>query len=244
MEAKIHTYTQIAIDKVKELSFNRNKVENHIKALSRSVTKIGVLRTPVVAKTKAVTGSMEYYIIDGQHLIESLKRLNIPKVNVILVETESVREIVDMMALLNNVQQKWTLSNYTDAYIGMGNIEYFKLKEHSVKTGFSLSLCSYILSGSRNAGYGKTTSIRSGNFKVAATDANELTQYLQDVCSIVGHNHVKFQLAFCDFFRANSKNYDHEQFKKKLNKKLDEFVDIPHDTGYCYALLNRVWNNK
>lgn len=243
MEAKFHTYTQIAVEKLKELSFNRNKVENHIKALSKSITHVGVLRTPVVAKTKAITGSLEYYIIDGQHLIESLKRLNISKVNVILVETDSAREIVDMMALLNNVQQKWSLMNYTDAYIGMGNVEYFKLKDHCIKTGFSISLCAYILSGSKNAAYGRTTSIRSGHFKVTATDANELTQYIQDICSIVGNNNVKFQLAFCDFFRANSKVYNHEKFKKKVKNSIESFKDIPHDAGYCYALLNRVWNN-
>jgi len=243
MKAKIHTYTAVPLEKVKELSFNRNKVEKHIKTLTKSINKIGVLRTPVIAKTKAVTGSTEYFIVDGQHLIESLKRLNVEKVHAIVVETESVREIVDMMALLNNVQQRWTLMNYVDAYIGMGMHDYFILKQHSQKNGFGINMSASILNGCKSTGRG-TEVVRNGQFKVSSSDAEELTANLQELCAITGVVSTKFQSAYMEVFRSNSKIYDHAKFMKKIKANLSLFENMPHDTAYCHALLSKVFNAK
>ncbi|NDC95782.1 hypothetical protein EB118_19440 [bacterium] len=240
MEAKFHNYIQVSIDKVKELSFNRNKSEKHVKTLSRSVSKIGVLRTPVIAKTKAVTGMTEYYIIDGQHLIESLKRLSVSKVNAIVVETDSVAEIVDMMGLLNNVQQRWTLMNYVDAYIGMGLHDYFVLKQHSKTNGFSINLSAGILSGCKTWGRG-TDSVKQGTFKVSSTDVEELTNNLQELSAITGVNTAKFQSAYVDFFRSHSKTYNHTKFMKKVECNLSLFQNLPHDTQYCYSLFVKLY---
>lgn len=240
MKAKIHTYTEVPLEKVKELSFNRNKVEKHIKTLSKSINKIGVLRTPVIAKTKAVTGSTEYFIVDGQHLIESLKRLNIEKVRAIVVETESVLEIVDMMALLNNVQQRWTLMNYVDAYIGMGLHDYFVLKHHSKTNGFSINLSAGILSGCKTWGRG-TDGVKQGTFKVSSTDVEELTNNLQELSAITGVNGAKFQNAYVDFFRSHSKTYNHTKFMKKVECNLSLFQNLPHDTQYCYSLFVKLY---
>jgi hypothetical protein len=243
MEAKFHNYTQVPVEKVKELSFNRNKSEKHVKTLTRSVSKVGVLRTPVIAKTKAVSGITEYYIIDGQHLIEGLKRLNVEKVYAIIVETDSVSEIVDMMALLNNVQQKWTLNNYVDAYIGMGLQDYFILKEHSKRNGFTINMSAGILSGCSIWGKG-TDSVKNGAFKVSATDVEELTNNINELCAITGVNTNKFQSAYIGFFRSNRNIYNHAKFMKKVSNNLSLFENIPHDTSYCHSLLVKLYKGK
>jgi hypothetical protein len=243
MEAKFHNYTQVSVEKVKELSFNRNKSEKHIKTLSRSIHKVGVLRTPVIAKTKAVSGTTEYYIIDGQHLIESLKRLEVEKVYAIVVETDSIAEIVDMMALLNNVQQKWTLMNYVDAYIGMGVQDYFILKEHSKRNGFSINLSAGILGGCRHFGRG-TDPVKNGTFKVSAADSDELTSKLQEICAITGVTSSKFQSAYIEFFRANYKVYNHSKFMKRIKDNLNIFENMPHDINYCHSVLVKLYKSK
>jgi hypothetical protein len=243
MKAKIHSYMAVPLEKVKELSFNRNKVEKHIKTLSKSINKIGVLRTPVIAKTKAVTGITEYFTVDGQHLIESLKRLNVEKVHAIVVETESVREIVDMMALLNNVQQRWTLINYVDAYIGMGMHDYFILKLHSNTNGFGIHMSAAILNGCKSSGRGIDV-VRNGQFKVVSSDAEELTANLQELCAVTGVTGSKFQNAYVDLFRSNSKTYNHAKFMKKVKANLGLFENIPHDLMYCHMILRKLFGAK
>ena len=109
MNIKQYPIENIDISKVLELPFNRIKKEKQIKSLMNAVTNVGILRTPVYVKTKAITGKKELYSLDGQHLLEGCKRFEVKTVKGIVVETESISEMVNMMAGLNNVNQKWTL---------------------------------------------------------------------------------------------------------------------------------------
>jgi len=58
---------------------------------------------PVCVRTKAINGKTEIYAVDGQHLTSALDRLDVKSTDCIVVESESVNDIVEMMAVLNNV---------------------------------------------------------------------------------------------------------------------------------------------
>jgi uncharacterized ParB-like nuclease family protein len=241
MEFSKHKFVEIAVDKIKELTFNRAKNEKHVQALVKSIARVGILRTPVLAYTTAITGKAEYYNVDGQHLVESLKRLRIKKVHCIVVETDSVSTIVDMMATLNNVQQKWTLTDYVNAYCGLGNENYFRLKEHFIKNGLSVAISASILGGSATSGRG-LTSIRNGNFTVNMPDSEVLTKNLIEASSVVKTNSNKFHTAFCSVYRSLGSKYDHNRMINAL-KSSSDFERIPHDTGYLLNLLHKTYKD-
>lgn len=243
MEVFTHKIEAVSVNKILDLPFNRNKKEEHVKKLTKSLATVGILRAPVLVKTRAITGKLELYTVDGQHLIESLKRVGKAKVSAFIVETDSLNEIVSMMALLNNVQQKWTIVNYVNAYCGLGAKDYFTLKEHSIKYGFSINVSAMILSGNiggiRSNGL---NSITTGSFKAGAPDSEVLTQNLIDVCSLIKADSTKFHNAYINFYRTNSTKYDHGKMLKKLRENTESFKNIPHDSGYIFDLLTRVYN--
>jgi uncharacterized ParB-like nuclease family protein len=243
MNIKIHPIEKVNVNKVKELSFNRTKSESHVRVLSNSIANVGVLRTPVFVRTKAINGKTEIYNVDGQHLVESLKRMDIKQIDAIVVETESVSQIVNMMAVLNNVQQKWTVLDYVNAYCGLGNSDYYALKQHALTNGFAITLSATILSGSVAAGKG-LNSVRTGKFKITAEDSEVITKNIKEVSSIVGNNGTKFQTAYCIFYRSNNKSYKHLNFIEKIKNNLDMFEDLPHDTKFITNLFYKIYKNE
>lgn len=238
MEFINHKTIEVSVEKIKELTFNRAKSEKHVQALVKSIANVGVLRTPVLAFTKSISGKLEYYNVDGQHLVESLKRLNIKKVNAIVVETESVNKIVEMMAILNNVQQKWTLVDYINAYCGLGNENFFKLKTHFLANGLTPAISAMILSGGDKG----VSSIRQGNFQVTAEDSIKLTKDLVEASALVKTTNSKFHRAFCHFYRSQGNKYNHARMLTALRGNTD-FDNIPHDTSYIHSLINKAYNN-
>lgn len=244
MEVFAHKIEQVTLNKILDFPFNRNKKEDHVKKLTKSLATVGILRAPVLVKTRAVTGKLEIYNIDGQHLVESLKRVGMSKVSAFLVETDSLNEIVEMMALLNNVQQKWTIVNYVNAYCGLGSKDYFTLKEHSIKNGLSIAISGTILSGNNtfNGGTG-LNAIKNGSFKTGAPDAELLTQNLIEVCSLVNSDSNKFHNAYISFYRANSKKYNHQRMLTKIKEHKNKFKNLPHDSTYLFELLVSVYKD-
>jgi hypothetical protein len=242
MDIHVHPIETVSLNKILDLPFNRNKKEDHVKKLTKSIAKVGILRTPVLVKTRAITGKLEIYNVDGQHLVESLKRVNIAKISAFVVETDSLNEIVEMMAVLNNVQQKWTILDYVNAYCGLGSQDYFQLKDHALKNHLSLNVSAAILSGNSSAMWGQgLNGIRNGSFKVSAQDAEVLTQNLIEVASLVKVDSTKFDCAYINFYRSNSKKYNHSKMIAKIKENAHMFENIPHDTGFILNLFNTVY---
>jgi hypothetical protein len=166
------------------------------------------------------------------------------KVSAFIVETDSLNEIVEMMAVLNNVQQKWTIIDYVNAYCGLGSKDYFALKEHSIKNGISINVSAAILSGNTSSMWGQgLNSIRNGSFKLGAPDAEVLTQNLIEVCTLINADSTKFHNAYINFYRSNTKRYSHQKMLSKIKEHSRKFKNLPHDSGYLYDLLSSTYTN-
>ena len=61
MKITQHKIENVSISKVLELPFNRTKDEKQIKTMMNSMVQVGILRTPVFIRTKAITGRYETY---------------------------------------------------------------------------------------------------------------------------------------------------------------------------------------
>lgn len=232
----------ISIDKLIQLPFNRKISEKQIKALMKAIAEAGIARLPVIIATRSITGKLEYYILDGQHLIEASKRLGIDKIQCIYVESESISWMVNMMAMLNNVTQKWTLMDYVDAYCGTGSENFFKLKNHSIVNGLSVAVSASILSGTNVAGKA-INPIKDGTFKVSNVEHDVITQNLLEVSSLVNTNSAKFHKAYLSFYRSLNGKYNHKKLMDKI-KDNKNFKNIPHDERYIYDLIHKTYTGK
>ena len=242
MKITQHPIVDINVSKALELPFNRPKIEKQIKIIGQSVVSVGILRTPVFVKTKAITGRYELYSLDGQHLIEACKRLDVKTIKGIVVETDSISEMVKMMALLNNVNQRWTLIDYVNSYCGTGNADFFALKNHSITNGFNIVISASILSGTNVAGAG-CKSIKNGTFKVNDVEQDVITQNLIDVSTLVNTTNSKFHRAYLNFYRSLGNTYNHKKMINKIQSS-KEFAKLPHDQSYLYDLIHKTYTGK
>ena len=242
MKIKQYSIEDTDITRTSEIPFNRTKKEKQIKALMKAVSIAGILRAPVFVKTKAITGKKETYTLDAQHLLEACRRLNIKNVKGIIVETESISEMVNMMAMLNNVNQRWTLIDYVNAYCGTGNENYFKLKNHAITNGLSIATSASILTGTNVAGKA-INPIKDGTFKVSNVEHDVITQNLLEVSSLVNTNSAKFHKAYLSFYRSLNGKYNHKKLMDKI-KDNKNFKNIPHDERYIYDLIHKTYTGK
>lgn len=237
-----HSVKYFSIDKLLELPFNRKKSEKQIKILMKAIVAVGVARKPLIVITKAITGKLEYYILDGQHLVEACKRLGVDKLECMYVESESISWMVNMMAGLNNVNQRWTLIDYVEAYCGNGSENFFKLKNHFIVNGLSVAVSASILSGTNVAGKA-INPIKDGTFRVSNVEHDVITQNLLEVSSLVNTNSAKFHKAYLSFYRSLNGKYNHKKLMDKI-KDNKNFKNIPHDSGYIYDLIHKTYTGK
>jgi hypothetical protein len=212
---------ELRVNQLKFMSFNREVSMKQVDKLSDSICKYGILRVPVIVKTRAMSGSLEYYIVDGQHLIKSLIKNEVSKVTCLIFESENKAEIVNTMAVLNNIVKKWTPENYVKAFAGLGDSNYQQLQTRVEISGFSYTAMGTIL--------GNATKIKQGTFVVENTDANSLIRYVSEICSILEAHNNKFITGFVSFYRHPSlTRYNHSEFKLKLLTSLEEFKHLPY----------------
>jgi hypothetical protein len=206
----------LSISLLKFLQFNRSVNLKHVISLLNSMLEFGILRIPVIVKTK-LFGKLDYYIVDGQNMISALIKADHKEVECIVFESDDMVHIIETIARLNNTVLLWTIDNYVEAYCYMpGKEDYRLLKVHHLTTGFNYSVSSKILSGSTNC-------IKNGTFKINCSDADTVTKNLVEISSLFNTNNSKFMLAYVTFVRG-TKNYDHKKFIQLAAKAKDSFI--------------------
>lgn len=238
MNINKHLIEKVNISKIKRLSFNRDTKSSQVSSIVNSVTSYGILRLPVCVRTRAINGKSEVYAIDGQHLTSALDKLDVKSTDCIMVESESIHEIVEMMAVLNNVNLKWNILDYVNAYLGLGKIDYQILKSHSIANGLNITTSAGILSGMFN-----WPSIKKGMFKVQADDSDILTKNLNDFISVTGSKSAKAHRAYINFYRTTKDEYDHMHFISVLKSSKVFKKDMPHDVPYIMGVLHDLYKS-
>jgi hypothetical protein len=239
MAINTHIIEKVNLNSIKRLSFNRDTNLKQVNAITNSITYHGLLRLPVCVRTKSISGKKEIFTIDGQHLIAALDKVNCRHTNAIIVETESVEEIVQMMAVLNNVSLKWNLNDYVNAYTALGIYDYNVLKKHCIDNELSIAISAEILSGNNEC---KT--IKKGTFKLNSGDSDIITKHVVDFKKIVSKNISKLDKAYIRFVRSLGKDYNHKAFLDYLIKEKSLKSHIPQDTTFLYTLLHELYKKS
>lgn len=234
MKIKEYPIEKIAVKDIKPLPFNRVIKMAQVDKLLTSVANNGLLRLPVVIKGKLGTPKIAYWSADGQHLLTGLAKVDHQTVKCVVVTTEDLAIIVNTMASLNNVNQRWLLDDYVGAYAALCNKQYETLRAHKLSTGLNYAISAMIL------GESQITTVKNGKFKANAKDADKVTAELIDVISFLGTNNSKFMKAFIKFRRSPNVDYNHKVFMQKLAKNKSK-VKLVHDEAAMREILENLY---
>lgn len=201
---------------IKTLDFDRKLNPQQVEKILRAIQNLGILRLMVVLETKAISGTTEYYTLDGKHLKYAMMKSGIEKIECIIFKTNDLHQIVKAMAGMNNTQMPWTTENFVIAFKAMLLSDYNELYLYQLVNGFTYPICARIL--------GNNMLVKKGTFKVVNKDAGELTNCMIDITNLLGTNSAKFMLAYILFFRSAMKTeYNHKKMMRKLAVAKQDF---------------------
>lgn len=205
-------YSKFAI-----LPMNRGVDSKHVQKMITSIRKMGVIRTVITTTTNIIEGVTKTYIIDGQHLATALEREGQP-IPHIDINVESEEDLIEKMAYLNNSSKSWDLMNYINAW-KMIRPDYMKLFKWKNMYDIEISMLAAIATNTPGMRHG-TSSIKTGNFKIINSKAEEMCKAFNDIFLKIGMTDrgVKFQ--FLSAFIQAYPTYNHKTVLNNIDKHL------------------------
>lgn len=141
---------------------NRPLLEPHVVSLEESILENNLLyANPIIV-------SENNEIIDGQHRLEVAKRNNLEIYYITVDEDEALR----LVRKLNTRQRGWSLMNFIDSNIELGNNDYQILKDFAEKYEIPLTVSADLLQGKSAGAGGKSKhsknsdGLKEGKFKI------------------------------------------------------------------------------
>lgn len=214
---------------------NRFKIrESHINFLAESIKEKNLIQQNPILVNK----NME--VIDGQHRLLALKKLNETVYFKILNDVD----IYDL--ILINKSLKWGYEDYLNFYIKRGNQNYVKLQEFMKKTNTNALIAARLnskLLGSNSL----TKLLRNGKFVFNDEDNIDKVVFTTDIINQI--QNVKGYTAFIrsnKFFEALLNlvlhpKYDHLWFMKNISRFHNKIVPQPNREAY-QNMLESIYN--
>lgn len=199
--------------------------------LAESVKTLGILRPVIVAELQFISGKLIKYIIDGQHLFNSLLRNNMD-IPYITIKIENKVQLVESIALLNASSKNWSIIDYVTSWSCVSE-DYKKLLHYYNVYDFELVDLAAILSGKSVSGGIESKFIKRGQFKI--TDEKQgvkILDYLTDILNILPRMKRTENKYLCSEyinFQKNSYDYNHKEFLQKLEKHKEKFILATHE---------------
>jgi hypothetical protein len=142
----------VDFSKFKFIDANRRTNEQHVNDIVDSILEFGCGSVVVtVVKTKCITGSVEYYVVDGQHRMLAAERLGVP-IHILIVElaVDTKLNLTKYIATLNNTSSGWSPKMYLNSFKENDIREYKIMSELKIKTGLTMTDLLFIFLGSNN----------------------------------------------------------------------------------------------
>ena len=207
---------------------NRGIYPAQVTKLVNALLKMGNIRPVVVAKLSFISGKMEHYIVDGQHLYNALLRLgwDIPYV---IIEVKDKKDLVDKIACLNSSSKTWSIQDYVTAWSSLVP-DYVKLNRYFQIYDIELNFIAAILSnGSVGSGSTISQKIKLGEFTIQDEEKNvDIINGLTDILKIIPRMNRFENRYVCseyvNFRRTSGSSYNHKSFLKNLDKNKQKFI--------------------
>jgi len=188
----------------KKLNGNRDIDKNHLEKIIKSMEK-KYLPIPIIVNEK-------FEIIDGQHRIESCKKLKYP-INYVVINGCRL----DDVKLLNSNSKQWSLKDYLNAYCKTKNKTYIQVKKFINEYGFSIVDSLTMLSNTKSNQGIDQIKFKQGIYEIKDINkAREIAEKMLEVKPYFDRYKTRsFFLAMSELF--HNKNYNHKKFIQKLS---------------------------
>lgn len=212
---------------------NRSIVESHVRKLMASISEIGLL--------EEITINEDYYIIDGQHRFEALKRMGEHIVAKIKIGASS-----DSIIPVNIIRKGWSIMDYINHYAERGNNHYKLIREVIENNDTKLSTGTLLDLYSDSTSQSSAKGIREGIFKINMDKGVMLTDMIVGLEPYIPmySQTTKFARAFSKVVKSNE-NFDIKRFKRQLQKyKLMIYPNSDDTARSIVELYNRRLGEK
>lgn len=215
---------------LKVLEGNRPHKKAHLKLLKKSISEHGDLGAPILVNEK-------YEIIDGQHRIKIFEELKLP-VQYIVKNGFGLKEV----HILNSNRKNWTMTEFMNCYVEIGEKEYIKYKEFYEKHGFPQSTTLLIIQGKRIGGV-NVEQFKRGEFVFKETEQAEdrAEKILMFKDLYVGYKRQLFVAAIIRLF--DHEQYQHADFISKLKYQREKMFDANSVNSYL-RLIEEIYNYR
>lgn len=186
-------------------------------------------------------------VVDGQHRLYALSRLNLP-VNYIIDNDISINDAIS----LNSNQKNWSLLDYIQLYVNKGNLNYKLLQEefNKYKSVSTINVIAKAFSSTfTSTGYyggNDTKKIKQGKYKFNSNSKNEVEKFFNFIASI--QQTAGSSKKISGFLQEGIKPW---YFNPKVNKKrLTGVIDakfiaqFPRSSSLCAAAIGRKYNSR
>lgn len=218
----------------RNINGNRKITPKHVVDLTYAIERKNLLEYyPVL-----VNEVME--VIDGQHRLMAAAKLDYE------VYYEKVKGLVleDVMSI-NTASRSWTLADFVDAYIRLGNSDYTELREFAEKHHLNLSISAALLAGGSNfRGQNSINGpVRQGTFRVTTriiagqvADWLSILNPLCDFDALLDRSFISVLVAL-----KNNEDFDLDRLLAKLRLS-DKKIEKRADRRYYLIHIEELYN--
>lgn len=217
----------------KRIAGNRVINREHVNKL-----KISMAEDPNIAIATPIIVNDKMEVLDGQHRLEALKKLQLP-VSYFQVTNMGLEQVQK----INSATKVWNPVDYARSYAELGNDNYKTYLEFKGKYHLTHTILLVYLSGTdRNATLNTTPSFKKGKFKVGDIKlAHRLCQQLIQITPYFKEAQTRsFALAF--WKAATSPKYNHERMLSKLREHPAMLKPAVHAEEYMRQ-LEKIYNH-
>ncbi len=215
---------------------NRPLNQNHIARLTNSIAKNNMLaENPVIVNER-------FEVIDGQHRLEVAKN-NKLDVYYVIKDNTSLADVQQ----LNTASKPWSMVDFLESFIALGNEDYLELKEYCLETGLSITNAMMMLSGGSFTNHSSfresnRKSFKEGNWKVLDREyASQMADKLSEIKKVPGVAYLYSDRQFLIAIMKLDKKGDFNRLIEKLNVTGRKIVKQVNIREYLHE-LEEVYN--
>lgn len=189
--------------------------------------------------------NQDWYILDGQHSKEAIKRLHLNNEELVYVQYDTSGLDKDVCVLLNTTSKKWTSLDFLNVWVSTGKDDYIFLKAFLDKYQFPFQLSLYMfgvtVQGGNNAKFKNGTMIISPQDREKGIEAAH--RYI-DLKEYIPNEIIRMQ-SFGKAFAVISRNskYNHNRMIKQVTSYRDKIYKCSSIDNYK-KMLEDVYNFK
>ena len=220
------------------LPMQRPTLSKHTQELVESVRKSGNTRQVICCKVDFFTGSKLTYVIDGDHLLDSCRREQIP-VRYEYVEVLDKDDLVRKMAYYNNSSKSWQLKDYIHAF-SFCNPDYVTLSRYMGLYNLESLMIAAICNNetSYNSVFAASSKIKNGEFTITNPKAEEMCKAFSDLFIKIGSADRWVKKQFLNVFIQAYPTYNHKQTLANIEEHIKS-IKVMSDPSYANKFIQK-----